>query len=84
MNATTKAIFTSCFGMEETSSSNTRKKTNLDTGHDDIIKLSQALGRLNGDQEWRYSQQLPGDRSIGTRHRNLSKPGATPARLAAG
>lgn len=33
------------------------KKTNLDTGHDDIIKLSQALGRLNGDQEWRYIQQ---------------------------
>lgn len=33
------------------------KKTNLDTGHDDILQLSQALGRLSGDQEWRYIRQ---------------------------
>ena len=33
------------------------KKTNLDEGHDDIIQTVQALGRLNGDQEWRYIRQ---------------------------
>jgi hypothetical protein len=33
------------------------KKTNLDSGHDDIIQVVQALGRLSGDQEWRYIRQ---------------------------
>ncbi|MDC0325306.1 CotH kinase family protein, partial [bacterium] len=33
------------------------KKTNLDTGHDDIIQTVQALGRLSGEKEWRYIRQ---------------------------
>lgn len=33
------------------------KKTNHDTGHDDIMQLAQALRRLKGDQEWRYIRQ---------------------------
>jgi len=33
------------------------KKTNLDTGHDDIVQLSRSLVRLSGDQEWRYIRQ---------------------------
>jgi hypothetical protein len=33
------------------------KKTNLGSGHNDIIQTVQALGRLNGDPEWRYIRQ---------------------------
>jgi len=33
------------------------KKTNLDTGHDDIVQLDRSLGRLSGDQEWRFIRQ---------------------------